>query len=440
MSGTIEDGGTFGGAGASLVKSGTGTLTLSGVNTYSGGTTVTGGLINFTAGNNLGTGAITLNGGGLQWAAGNTLDISARLAPLGAAGGTFDTNGNNVSFATGLSGSGGLTKAGAGTLTLLAANSYTGGTTVLGGILAGTTASLQGNILNNAAVTFIRRHGTYAGSMSGSGSLAKTGAGTLILTGANSYCGGTTVSGGILQGNTAEPAGQHPQQCLRGVQPDRRRHLCRHHVGHRQPRRCRAAARSTSPATTPTPAARRSMAGTLAVNGSLAEQRHGRRGRHPGRQRHDRRQRGRQRRHARARQLDRHAHRQRQLHPERPAAPTRSRPMPRARATASMSAARRPINGGTVQVLAAAGSYANSTTYTIVNATGGVSGTYSGVTSNFAFLTPSLTYDANNVFLTLALGTDRLPPASAARRPTRARSAPRSTRSSPPPRATSPRC
>ena len=37
------------------------------------------------AGNNLGTGAITLNGGGLQWAAGNTLDISARLAPLGAA-------------------------------------------------------------------------------------------------------------------------------------------------------------------------------------------------------------------------------------------------------------------------------------------------------------------------------------------------------------------
>ena len=44
-----------------------------------------------------------------------------------------------------------------------------------------------------------------------------------------------------------------------------------------------------------------------------------------------------------------------------------------------------------------------STTYTILNATGGVSGTYSGVTSNFAFLTPSLSYDANNVFLTLAL-------------------------------------
>ena len=43
-----------------------------------------------------------------------------------------------------------------------------------------------------------------------------------------------------------------------------------------------------------------------------------------------------------------------------------------------------------------------STTYTILSATGGVSGTYSGVTSNFAFLTPSLSYDANNVYLTLA--------------------------------------
>jgi uncharacterized protein with beta-barrel porin domain len=56
-----------------------------------------------------------------------------------------------------------------------------------------------------------------------------------------------------------------------------------------------------------------------------------------------------------------------------------------------------------VQVIAASGSYANSTTYTIINATGGVSGAYAGVSSNFAFLTPSLSYNANNVFLTLAL-------------------------------------
>jgi fibronectin-binding autotransporter adhesin len=61
------------------------------------------------------------------------------------------------------------------------------------------------------------------------------------------------------------------------------------------------------------------------------------------------------------------------------------------------------INGGTVQVLAQTGTYATSTTYTILTAAGGRTGTYSGVSSNFAFLTPSLSYDANNVFLTLAL-------------------------------------
>jgi autotransporter-associated beta strand protein len=59
------------------------------------------------------------------------------------------------------------------------------------------------------------------------------------------------------------------------------------------------------------------------------------------------------------------------------------------------------INGGTVQVLAQSGTYGRNTTYTILNATGGVTGAYSNVTSNFAFLTPSLSYDANNVYLLL---------------------------------------
>jgi uncharacterized protein with beta-barrel porin domain len=56
-----------------------------------------------------------------------------------------------------------------------------------------------------------------------------------------------------------------------------------------------------------------------------------------------------------------------------------------------------------VQVVAAPGSYANSTTYTILNAAGGVSGSYWGLVADFAFLTPSLRYDANNAYLTLAL-------------------------------------
>ena len=59
------------------------------------------------------------------------------------------------------------------------------------------------------------------------------------------------------------------------------------------------------------------------------------------------------------------------------------------------------LTGGTVQVLAQNGAYARQTRYTILTATGGVSGTFAGVTSNLAFLTPTLSYDPNDVFLTL---------------------------------------
>jgi fibronectin-binding autotransporter adhesin len=60
------------------------------------------------------------------------------------------------------------------------------------------------------------------------------------------------------------------------------------------------------------------------------------------------------------------------------------------------------LGGGTVQVLAATGSYARLTDYTILTAAGGVSGRFTGVTSNLAFLTPRLNYAANAVSLTLA--------------------------------------
>src|SRR6516225_9157680 len=59
------------------------------------------------------------------------------------------------------------------------------------------------------------------------------------------------------------------------------------------------------------------------------------------------------------------------------------------------------IDGGTVQVLAHSGTYARQTRYTILTASGGVDGQFTNVTSNLAFLTPLLSYDPNNVFLTL---------------------------------------
>ena len=124
-------------------------------------------------------------------------------------GGTIDlasftltaTGVNNTAMTGVISGTGGaLTKTGTGTLSLTGTNSYTGGTTVSGGTLQGSSISLQGNILNNATVVFDQASsGTYAGVMSGSGSLTKQNVGTLTLSGVNTYSGNTTVAVGTLQ-------------------------------------------------------------------------------------------------------------------------------------------------------------------------------------------------------------------------------------------------
>ena len=59
------------------------------------------------------------------------------------------------------------------------------------------------------------------------------------------------------------------------------------------------------------------------------------------------------------------------------------------------------LKGGTVDVVAHGTNYGTQTRYTILNSTGTLSGTFGGATSNLAFLTPSLSYDAHDVLLTL---------------------------------------
>lgn len=190
----------IGGGSGGIVKSGEGTLTLSGTNTYTGGTTLNAGVVSVASDANLGdaSGALTFAGGTLRMTAALT---SARSITLASGGGTLDTDGNDATFSGAIGGAGALTKTGEGTLTLSGSNNYSGGTTVSAGTLRGTAASLQGSIVNNAAVTFDQAtSGTYAGAMSGSGSLTKEGAGTLTLSGTNSYSGGTTVDAGTLRG------------------------------------------------------------------------------------------------------------------------------------------------------------------------------------------------------------------------------------------------
>ena len=93
-------------------------------------------------------------------------------------------------------------------LTLTGTNTYTGGTTVSTGTLRGDTTSLQGNIADNAVLEFDQGSSrTFSGVVSGTGTLTKSGAGTLTLAGANNYTGGTTVSAGTLRGDTSSLQG-----------------------------------------------------------------------------------------------------------------------------------------------------------------------------------------------------------------------------------------
>ncbi|MBR1216634.1 autotransporter domain-containing protein [Bradyrhizobium sp. U87765 SZCCT0131] len=209
-------------SGGSLVKVGTGTLTLTGTNTYSGGTTVNAGTLAVAGNASLGAA-----GGGLTFGGGTLQALSSfntnRQVLLNTGGGTIDTNGNTVSFAGPITGDGGLTKTGAGTLLLGGANDYNGDTTINGGTLAviddvnlgnsarlvfnGGTLQLTTNFWTNrdivlnaagATVDTMANNVALSGAISGDGGLTKIGTGTLTLDGVSTYTGPTSVMAGLL--------------------------------------------------------------------------------------------------------------------------------------------------------------------------------------------------------------------------------------------------
>jgi len=240
----------------SLTHGGTGTTLLSGANTFSGGLAVNSGTVRFGGNTAAGTGPLTLNGGAIEassaartlgnavtvggnFSVGGTqaLTLSGAMA-LGSSQRTVTTGNTALTTFSGIvSGTGGITKAGAGALALGGGSAYTGPTNVNAGTLRARAAGTAFG--NNSAVTLANVSGatldlagfatsigslagggttggnvtlgagtlttgggntstSYAGVISGTGGLTKTGSGTQTLTGSNTYAGTTTVSGGTL--------------------------------------------------------------------------------------------------------------------------------------------------------------------------------------------------------------------------------------------------
>ncbi|MGE8638321.1 MAG: autotransporter domain-containing protein [Achromobacter sp.] len=386
-----------------MAKTGGGTLVLNGANTYSGGTWVQGGTLSVSDDRNLGAAgqAVTLDGGALR-ISGSSLQALPRAIVLGAAGGGLDIAdaGNAFTVSNALTGPGSLAKLGAGTLVLNGANHYTGGTSIAAGTLvAARDGALGSGPVNNAATLVfqndasaaalaISNSGTVdfsgsggpagdarlsAGSIAGSGryalggntltvgannastevagviadgglaggtgaALVKLGTGTLTLSGINTYTGSTTLTGGVLRVTGSIAASS-------GVQ-----------VGSGATLTGTGVVGATTVLAGGVLAPGNTTA-TLSVAGDLTMQ--------PGSI----------------------------YQVQADSASTSS-----SRVTV---AGRANLLGGSVLHAGPDGNFAPYSTYTVLTAAGGVNGRFDEVSSNYAFLTPSLAYGVNDVTLTL---------------------------------------
>ncbi len=181
----LNTGGTFDNAisgSGQVVKSGDKTLTLSGSNTYTGGTLISDGTLVASNVEALGTGDVTDNA---------TLALNT--------GGDFINN---------IGGTGRVEKSGDQTLTLSGANSYTGGTLISSGTLVASNVNAlgSGDVTDNAVLE-LNTGGTFDNAISGSGQVEKSGDGTLTLSGSNTYTGGTLISDGTLVASNVEALG-----------------------------------------------------------------------------------------------------------------------------------------------------------------------------------------------------------------------------------------
>lgn len=189
-----------------LNQIGTGILALTGSNSYQGGTTISAGTLQFSTLTNFGSGTVALNGGSLRWATGNTADVSGIV---NLSGGALDTNGNNVTLGSALSGTGSVIKAGTGTLTLSVLPTSSGFTVNGGALRLGSSGTMTGAVVvggtgNNTAGAVLDLNGgdLTVGSLQFGTTVnsravvntVSTGTGTLMLAGDVSYVNATTAN------------------------------------------------------------------------------------------------------------------------------------------------------------------------------------------------------------------------------------------------------
>lgn len=304
--------------------------------------------------NYAGSGAYTLKlGGGTLQSYGLALNSTLNATLTQGTVSTLDSNGLGMTWSGNLSGTGGLAKAGLGTLVLAGTNDYTGGTTVeagtlqLGGAnalptgqaltLAGGTLDLNGHsvtlgslsgssggtlLLGSAAVTTGADNSStsFAGVFSGSGSVTKVGSGTLELSGSsNAYSGTLTLSGGGIAFASGVLGGSLIQ----------------------------ASGTTVSGSGTILGAYTQASGGSLQVQASPA-------------------------------------------------------------GASSLTIGGIATIAGGLSVAASNGAYPTTSTYTILTAAGGVDGKFSSVTSNLSYLSPSLVYEPDAVELILTRETTTL--------------------------------